>query len=85
MFIPQNHPKSQQSTNMRSERKARISGLAGTEHARNRTLPDLTFPVTEWDLGTRLGYRQFSCWIPRALAKFCFLRIALNRTKISLY
>ena len=31
---------------MRSERKARISGLAGTEHARNRTLPDLTFPVT---------------------------------------
>ena len=30
---------------MRSERKARISGLA--EHARNRTLPDLTFPVTE--------------------------------------
>ena len=39
---------------MRGERKARISGLAGTEHARNRTLPDLTFPVTEWDLGTRL-------------------------------
>ena len=39
---------------MRSERKARISGLAGTEHAPNRTLPDLTFPVTEWDLGTRL-------------------------------
>ena len=32
---------------MRSERKARISGLAGTENARNRTLPDLTFPVTE--------------------------------------
>ena len=28
-------------TNIRSERKARISGLAGTEHARNRTLPDL--------------------------------------------
>ena len=26
---------------MRSDRKARISGLAGTEHARNRTLPDL--------------------------------------------
>ena len=25
---------------MRSDRKARISGLAGTEHARNRTLPD---------------------------------------------
>ena len=43
------------STNMRSERKARISGLAGTEHARNRTLPDLIFPVTEWDLGTRLS------------------------------
>ena len=39
---------------MRSERKARISGLAGTDNARNRTLPDLTFPVTEWDLGTRL-------------------------------
>ena len=37
---------------MRSERKARISGLAGTQDA--RTLPDLTFPVTEWDLGTRL-------------------------------
>ena len=36
-----------ESTNMRSERKARISGLAGTEYARNRTLPDLTFPVTE--------------------------------------
>ena len=32
---------------MRSERKVRISGLAGTEHARNRTLPDLTCPVTE--------------------------------------
>ena len=26
---------------MRSDRKARISGLAGNEHARNRTLPDL--------------------------------------------
>ena len=39
---------------MRIERKARISGLAGIEHARNQTLPDLTFPVTEWDLGTRL-------------------------------
>ena len=26
---------------MRSDRKARISGLAGTEHARNQTLPDL--------------------------------------------
>ena len=32
---------------MRSERKARISALAGTEQARNRTLPDLTFPVTD--------------------------------------
>ena len=32
---------------MRSERKARSSGLTGAEHARNRTLPDLTFPVTE--------------------------------------
>ena len=36
-----------ESTNMRSERKARISGLAGIEHARNQTLPDVTFPVTE--------------------------------------
>ena len=44
---------------MRSERKARISGLAGTEHARNRTLPDLTFPVTEWNLGSRLDHSQF--------------------------
>ena len=35
---------------MRSERKARISGLAGTEHARNRTLPDLTFPVTGYEI-----------------------------------
>ena len=26
---------------MRSDRKARISGLAGTEHARNRPLPEL--------------------------------------------
>ena len=26
---------------MRSDRKARIPGFAGTEHARNRTLPDL--------------------------------------------
>ena len=32
---------------MRSERIARISGLPVTEHARNRPLPDLTFPVTE--------------------------------------
>ena len=48
-----------ESTNMRSERKARISGLAGTEHAPNRTLPDLTFPVTEWDLGTRLAITNF--------------------------
>ena len=32
---------------MRSERKARISGLTDTKHARNRTLLDLTFPVTE--------------------------------------
>ena len=44
---------------MRSERKARISGLAGMEHARNRTLPDLTFPLTEWDLGTRLLLSRF--------------------------
>ena len=26
---------------MRSDIKARISGLAGNEHAQNRTLPDL--------------------------------------------
>ena len=58
-------------TNIRSERKARISGLAGTEHARNRTLLDLTFPVTVWDLGTRLHnnrkrqYHQSSS--PRAI------------------
>ena len=31
------------------------------------------------------GYSKFSFWIPRALAKFCFLRIVLNRAKISLY
>ena len=31
------------------------------------------------------GYSKFSFWIPRALAKFCFPRIVLNRTKISLY
>ena len=56
---------------MRSERKARISGLAGTEHARNRTLPDLTFPVTEWDLGTRLK---------EALKVFAFLTKPLKHT-----
>ena len=27
------------------------------------------------------GYPQFSFWIARALAKFCFLRIVLNRAK----
>ena len=25
------------------------------------------------------GYPKFSFWIPKALAKFCFLRIVLNR------
>ena len=28
------------------------------------------------------GYPQFSLWIPRALAKFYFLRIVLNHAKI---
>ena len=27
------------------------------------------------------GYPQFSFWIPKAHAKFCFLCIVLNRTK----
>ena len=31
------------------------------------------------------GYPQFSFWIPKALAKFCFPRIVLNHAKISLY
>ena len=31
------------------------------------------------------GYPQFSFGIPRALAKFCFLRIFLNRAKIFQY
>ena len=31
------------------------------------------------------GYRQLSFLIARALAKFCFLRIVLNRAKIALY
>ena len=48
-----------ESTNMRSERKASISGLAGTEHARNRTLPDLPFRMTVGDLGTRLAIGHF--------------------------
>ena len=30
------------------------------------------------------GYPKFSFWIPRALAKFCFLRIIFNSAKISL-
>ena len=42
-------------------------------------------PVSQWfnDLWKMHGYPQFSFKIPRALAKFCFLRIILNRTKIS--
>ena len=63
-----------ESTNMRSERKARISGLAGTEHARNRTLPDLTFPVTEWGLGTRLGNFSFG----RRFIMLCLLIVYLH-------
>ena len=31
------------------------------------------------------GYAQFCFWVQRALAKFCFLRIILNRAEISLY
>ena len=30
------------------------------------------------------SYPQFSFWILNALPKFCFLRIVLNRAKISL-
>ena len=41
-----------ESTNMRSDRKARISGLTGTEHARNRTLPDLP-SVWPWEIWVR--------------------------------
>ena len=53
MFIPQNHPKiTTEGTNMRSDRKARISGLAGTEHGRNRTLPDLSY-VWPWEIWVR--------------------------------
>ena len=28
------------------------------------------------------GYPQFSFWISKALAKFCFLRLVLNRAKM---
>ena len=31
------------------------------------------------------GYPQFSFWIPRVLTKIYFLRIVLNRAKISLF
>ena len=31
------------------------------------------------------GYPKFSFWLPRLLVKFCFLRVVLNRAKISLY
>ena len=31
------------------------------------------------------GYPQFPSWIPRVLTKIYFLRIVLNRAKISLY
>ena len=30
---------------------------------------------------SRVGYPQFSFWIPKALAKFCFLCIVLNHAK----
>ena len=44
------------------------------------------FFQTEALLSPRMhGYHQFSFWIPRALAKFCFFRIVLKCTKISLY
>ena len=41
---------------MRSDRKARISGPAGTEHARNlkNVVTKSPFPMTVGDLGTRL-------------------------------
>ena len=38
---------------MRTDRKSRISGLAGTEHARNRFTRS-SFRLTVEDLGTRL-------------------------------
>ena len=49
MFIPQNHPKSQQRVRTCAVKEKPVfrASLAGTEHARNRTLPDVTFPVTE--------------------------------------
>ena len=31
--------------------------------------------------GKMHGYPQFSFWIPRALAKFCYIRMVLNRAK----
>ena len=37
---------------MRSYSKARISGLAATEHDQNRTLPDLPFPWP-WEIWVR--------------------------------
>ena len=37
---------------MRSDRKGSISGLAGTEHARNRTFPDLP-SVSPWEIWVR--------------------------------
>ena len=41
---------------MCSDRKARISGLAGNEHARNRTLPDLP-SVWPWRSGYEINYK----------------------------
>ena len=57
-----------ESTNMRSDRKARISGLAGTEHARNRTnFTRSPFRMTVGDLGTRLS----KCHYHESLAQSC--------------
>ena len=41
-----------------------------------------------WEPGERgknAWFPQLSFWIPRGLAKFCFLCIVLDRAKISLY
>ena len=60
---------------MRSDRKARILGLAGNEHARNRTLQDLQV-YSKVFLPGLLNMREMQILtsvIERALAKFCFL------------
>ena len=41
---------------------------------------------TEAQLSLKMhGYPQFSFWTPRVLTKIYFLRMVLNRAKISLY